>query len=317
MTALTNKALLARLADATGVSQAAPDPTQATAPLVPLPQQIIQAVNNGLSELAGVPDYGAVASTRTAMRNDVLLQNFRAFQSSQQTINDATQQLLTALLAGADRAGAQVAVLTGQMQLAQLAATASDAKQVAYGLRLDALETKAVLVASATEANRLDIVKLQAADALLQARATTDEAAIAAAQATANQARDAAALAQKKADDDAAAVLVAVAKADTAQATASAAQQAQAAFAARFRSARVTLPQIPLGGTIDVVVTFAAFADANFTALAEPAGLTLLGLDATEVPTARTASTVTFKIKNVLGLVIAAGGVLNFIALHD
>jgi hypothetical protein len=310
------RARLDQLDEATGIVQTS-GPDQVSGPFLPLPVQIAIAVNTGLSNLAGVDDYHEVATTKTAMRNEMLLQALRAFIASQQAINEATQALLAVLLAGADRTSAQVAVLTGSMQLAQVAAVASEAKQAAAELRLTALEAKDVLIASATEANRLEIVKNTAADALRDARLSQDETAIAAAQATATQARADYATAQAKAEQQAAALLVVLGKADAAQATATAAQTAQAAFAARFRSVRFTLPQIPLAGTVDVVVPFAAFADNAFTAIAEPAGLTLLGLDATEVPTARTASTATFKIKNVLGLTIAAGGVLNFIALHD
>lgn len=57
-----------------------------------------------------------------------------------------------------------------------------------------------------------------------------------------------------------------------------------------------------------------SFPDASYVAIAEPAGLVLLGLDATEVTTARTAISTTFRIKNVPGLVIASGGTLSVFA---
>jgi hypothetical protein len=231
---------------------------------------------------------------------------------------DTLEQLVTQLLVLSNASQEQQLVFAAQQHLATMASQQLATAQAAQDLRLAAVEAKATLTASATESNRLDILVLQANDVLLQARATQDETAIAKAQTTANQAVADAAKAQTTANQDAKDLLTVQGLAKAAQDTATAAQQSLATFAARFRSARVAVPKIDLGTSLDVVVQLSpAYADANYTAIAEPAGLALLGLDATEVPTARTASTVTFKIKNVLGLAIAAGGVLNFIAFHD
>lgn len=233
-----------------------------------------------------------------------------------QLVQVAQQALLSTLASNSDQQSAQVRVLTAQMQLAQTDNQALLAGQAADRLRLTALEAKDVLLLSATEANRLDIVAMQAEAQALEVRAAGDEVALATAQATANQARDAAAAAMQKAEANASALQAVQAKVDTAQAAATVAQQAQAAFAARFRTARVAVPSIAVGLTVDVVITWSpSFNDVNYTAIAEPAGLSLLGLDATELTSARTASSATFRIKNVSGLAVAAGGTLNIIAL--
>jgi hypothetical protein len=301
--------LLQDAARITGAVAAVPDPLGSTLPEAPtVPQQI----NAAVSRLAGVTDYNAVADTKVGMQNEALRLRLAALE----LVVSAQQAVVDALAKGYDKQSAQVQVLTAQLLLAQQNSQALQATQAAAELRLSAVEAKANLVASATEANRLDIISLKAADVLLQAQDSKDVAAIATAQATATQAKADAATAQKKADDDAAAVLVAQAQAKAAQDTATAAQQAVTALANRFRSAVVTVPSMVLGGSIDVVATFPAFADNAFVAIAEPAGLTLLGLDATEVTTARTATSATFRIKNVLGLAIAAGGTLTVFAYH-
>ncbi len=265
------------------------------------------------------PTLDVSAGQQWEMSNYALYYAVRALAAQVQAgqlVQVAQQALLSTLATSSDQQSTQVRVLTAQMQLAQTDNQALLAGQAADRLRLTALEAKDVLIASATEANRLDIVALQAEARALELRAAGDEAALAAAQATASQARELAAAAMKKAEDNATALQLVQAKADTAQTAATAAQQAQAAFAARFRTARVAVPAIGVGLTVDVVVAWSpAFADANYTAIAEPAGLTLLGLDATELTSARTSGTATFRIKNVANLAVAAGGTLNIIAL--
>lgn len=288
---------------------AAPDPLGAGLPVMPTVQQ---QINASISKLAGVPDYDLVADTKVGMQNEALRLRLAALEQ----VVSAQQAVLQAQAAGFTQQSSQLQVLTGQLQLAQQNSQAVQAAQALAELRLAAVEAKATLIASATEANRLDIVKNNAADALRDAKLSNDATAIADAKATATQARTEAAAAQKLAADDAAALLVVQAQVKAAQDSATAAQAAVTALANRFRSATVTVPSMVLNGSIDVVVSFPAFADNAFVAIAEPAGLSLLGLDATEVTTARTASTATFRIKNVLGLAIAAGGTLTFFAYH-
>jgi hypothetical protein len=322
--------LLQDAARITGAVAVVPDPLGSTLPEAPtVPQQIAAAkaelLGTDTPDGAGLPTdlAGLKSLIRTMLGQQQMpsgnwpMSHYRLATrvAALETVQAAQQAVLDALGKGYDQQSATVQVLTANLQLAQQRAQALETKQAAYDLRLAANDAKDTLTANATEANRLDIVALKAADVLLQTRATNDEAAIAAAQTTATQARTVADAAQKKADQDADAVLLVQAQAKAAQDTADAAKQAQAAFAARFRSVRVTLPAIPLLG-LDVVVTFSAFADPNFTAIGEPAGLALLGLDATELPTARTSSTATFRIKP-LSVAIQAGGVLNFLALHD
>lgn len=288
---------------------AAPDPLGAGLPVMPTVQQ---QINASISKLAGVPDYDLVADTKVGMQNEALRLRLAALEQ----VVSAQQAVLQAQAAGFTQQSTQLQVLTGQLQLAQQNSQAVQAAQTLAELRLAAVEAKATLIASATEANRLDIVKNNAADALRDAKLSNDATAIADAKATATQARTEAAAAQKLAADDAVALLVVQAQVKAAQDSATAAQAAVTTLANRFRSASAPVAALSgvLNATLDVVVTFPAFADTAYVAIAEPAGLTLLGLDATELTTARTASSATFRIKNVLGLAIAAGGTLTFFA---
>lgn len=173
------------------------------------------------------------------------------------------EQLVQQYAAGATATSAAVQLLTDRLSLLAATQTASDARQAADEVRLAAVEAKATLTASATEANRLDIVALKAADVLLQTRATNDEAAIAAAQASATQARSEASRAQQKADDDAAALLALQTQLSAVQATASAAQAAAAAnataLAGKLDAAsvqRFTTPTPALTVAVGVAATF-------------------------------------------------------------
>jgi hypothetical protein len=290
------------VADNTGVSLAPADPLAAGVPSVPTVEARLEALRIAITDQEtpiGPP-----------MRNRPIALKVFAMEPRL----DSLEKLFTQVLALSTANQDQLTVLTAQQALGQQASQQLTAAQAAYELRLTANEAKATLTASATEANRLELVKNTAADALRDARLSQDATAIAAAKATADQARAEAATAQKKADEDAAAVLVAQAQAIAADAKATAAQQSVAALAAKFRSATVTVPGMVIGGSIDVVATWPAFADTAFVAIAEPAGLALLGLDATEVITARTANSATFRIKNVLGLAIATGGTLSVFA---
>lgn len=203
MQTLTNKALLARLADATGVSQAAPDPTQQSAPLVPLPTQIVEAVNAGLSQLAGVPDYSAVSSTKVSMRNDVLRQTLNAFQASQQTYNelqDARTVLLEVrfdqLAAGLSATSAEGKATAARVELVRAALLATQSQLDASKADTALVVARLVVVEQQQAADKLADAALAAHEAsqdaqlaLLSARAGTDEALITAAQAAATAAQ--------------------------------------------------------------------------------------------------------------------------------
>lgn len=218
-----------------------------------------------------------------------------------------------------------------RMALAEATLASTQAAQLAQAAQLQFLDAKATLTASATEANTLELAKLQtrqaaaeAQQALLAARLTADEAAITAAQIAANtaqlaanQASAAAATAQAKADADALAVLAAKTTADAALLTAGQAGAATDKLAGRFRTVRVATPAVGLGGTMSVAITWAVpFADASYNAVAEFEGLAVLGL--TAVVTNRTATGCTVTSKNVLGLALLAGaGTITVTAIHD
>jgi hypothetical protein len=215
---------------------------QQGAPVLPLPAQIAEAVNAGLSQLAGVPDYSAVATTKVAMRNDVLRAGLNTFQASQQTYNEL-QDARTALLeqrveqlaAGLSATSAEVRATTARLELVSAARVATQA-QLDANTAADALiVARLVAVEQQQAADRLADAALAAHEAkqdadiaLLSARAGSDEALIAAAQAAAtaaqvraDQAVNAAATAQSTAT-------AAGTAASTAQAAATAAQQAAA-----------------------------------------------------------------------------------------
>lgn len=218
-----------------------------------------------------------------------------------------------------------------RMALAEATLASTQAAQQAQAAQLQFLDAKATLTAAATEANTLDIAKLQtrqAADeaqqSLLAARLTTDEAAITLAQIAANtaqlaatQAQAKADAAQAKADTNATQTLAAKAAADAAQATASQAQAAVDKLAGRFRTVRVATPAVGVAGTMSVAITWPVpFADASYNAVAEFEGLAVLGL--TAVVTSRTATGCTVTSKNVLDLALLAGaGTLTITAIHD
>jgi len=213
-------ALVDALALNTGVSVPAPaDPLGAGVPAVPTVDERLAALRMAITDQEtpiGPP-----------MRNRPIALKVFAHETRLDLLETLTQQLLN----GASATDAEVKATVARLDLLRIALATSNAQQAADEVRLAAVEAKATLTASATEANRLDIIALKAADVLLQAQDAKDATAIAAAQATATQARSEAATAQKKAEDDAAAVLALQAQLATVQATANAAQVSAAANA--------------------------------------------------------------------------------------
>lgn len=217
-----------------------------------------------------------------------------------------------------------------RLALAEAEVARTQAAQALIAADLKLLDAKATLTESATQANAASIVALQklqtaqeAAQALLQARATASETAIAtalqkadAAQFAATAAQLSANTAQAKADADAVAAQAAAATAEAAKTTASQAIAASAAIAGRFRIRQIPTPQVALGGTMTIPVVWETpFADANYNAVAEFEGLSVLGL--TAVVTNRTATGCTVTSKNVLNLqLLAAAGLVTVTAIH-
>jgi hypothetical protein len=229
-----------QLLTATGLDQVGGE-NQQGAPVLPLPAQIAALAGHDTPEAEGLPtDIGGLRSlvhvilgqpqvpagawpmslNRSATRLNLLEPRVALLE-----------QLVQQYAAGASATSAAVQLLTDRLSLLSAAQVASDARQAADEVRLAAVEAKANLTASATEANRLEIAKNTAADLLRDARLSQDETAIAAAQATATQARSEASRAQQKADDDAAALQGLQTQLTAVQATANAAQTAAAANA--------------------------------------------------------------------------------------
>lgn len=214
---------------------------QLGAPVLPLPAQIAALQGLDTEDAEGLP--ADIGGLRSLLRT-ILGQSQVPTGAWPMSLNRSAtrlnlleprvallEQLVQEYTTGATATSQAVQLLTARLGLLAAAQAASDTRQAADEVRLAAVEAKATLTASATEANRLDIVALKAADVLLQTRATNDEAAIAAAQATATQARSEASRAQQKADDDAAGLLALQVQLTAVQATASAAQAAAAANA--------------------------------------------------------------------------------------
>jgi hypothetical protein len=316
MAALTNKALLALLVQSTGVSQLAPDPTQATAPLVPLPQQIAELVGTDTPEADGLPT--SIGGLRALIRTMLGQQQMPTGQWPMSMNRSASR--LNLLEPRVDTQAQDVAVLRAQV------ATLTD---LLGSTRADLLPRLALAEASlltntandAAEAAKQEQVRLKtvaleskqtatdAALALVQTRLTQDEAAIAQAQATATAAK-------AKADADETAAVVAQAIAIAARDTANANQVALNALNARFRLKRLPIPAIGIGatGTLNVVWD-TPFTDDNYNAVAQVEGVALLGL-AADV-TARTATGCTVQLKNGLGIGITlASATVSITATH-
>ncbi|MGI4864203.1 MAG: hypothetical protein ACRYFZ_09800 [Janthinobacterium lividum] len=277
---------------------------------------IDERISTAVDVLAGRQNYLATAGTYPAMRNEQLRQRVAALEQVQAT----QQQFILQLVAGADVASKQMQALGAQLQLQQLAIGVLQTNQAADEVRLAAVEAKATLTASATEANRLDIIKLQAADVLLQAQDSKDATAIAATQATATQARAEAATAQKKADDDAAALLVLQGQLTTVQATANAAQQAAAANAtalagkldaAAVQRFTITTPAVSLvvGTPYAVpVVLPKAWANGNYLVFfTKASGSTLLNVQLSDTAKTGTGFNTTMQTTGLATLAVGAG----------
>lgn len=160
-------------------------------------------------------------------------------------------------------------------------------------------------------------LKLAAAQASLDAlnlKAIAGDQASAEIKAAAARAQATAEAAQAKADTATQAAATARDQAIAARDQAVAAGVAVTSLAARIKTGSVTVPQIGLGTTITVKLTWATpFPTAVYTAVPAAQGLALLGLSADVI--SQTAADVTIQIKNVLGLAIAAGGSVAVIAI--
>ena len=233
MLTLTNKAQLARLLVATGLDQVSNDPDQSNAPLIPLPQQIAAVAGTDTEDADGLPT--TVGGLRSLIRTLMGQAQIPTGTTWPMSLNRSAtrlnlleprvallEQRLEQVADGLDATDAEVEATVARLELLRAALATSDAQQAADAVRLAAVEAKATLTASATEANRLEIAKNTAADALRDAHLSQDATAIAAAQATATQARAEASLAQKKAEYDAAALLVLQAQLTTVQQAAAA-----------------------------------------------------------------------------------------------
>jgi hypothetical protein len=316
MTALTNKALLALLADATGVSQAAPDPTQQSAPLVPLPQQIAELVGTDTPEADGLPT--SIGGLRALIRTMLGQQQMPTGQWPMSMNRSATR--LNLLEPRVDTQAQDVAVLRAQvatltdllgstradllprLALAEASLLTNTANDAAEAAKQEQVRLKTVALESKQTATDTTL-------ALVQTRLTQDEAAIAQAQATATAAK-------AKADADETAAAVAQAIAIAARDTANANQVALNALNARFRLKRLPIPAIGIGatGTLNVVWD-TPFADDNYNAVAQVEGVALLGL-AADV-TARTKDGCTVQLKNGLGIGITlASATVSITATH-
>lgn len=206
------------------------------------------------------------------MQNRTIKVRTDALEARVALLEQLSQQLLT----GAAATDAAVQSTVARLELVRAAGAAMELRVAADEVRLAAVEAKATLTASATEANRLDIAKNTAADLLRDARLSQDEAAITAAQTAANQARDAAVAAQKKADEDAAGLTALQQQLTQAQAAVAANTASLATLAADVAKKlpadavqRFTIPTpavtLAVGTPTVVPVTLPkAFADANY-----------------------------------------------------
>jgi hypothetical protein len=330
MTALTNKALLAQLAQATGLDQVPADPTQATAPFIPLPAQIAALQGIDTPDADGLPtDIGGLRTLIRTMLGQPQMPTGTSWPMSAN--RSATrlnlleprvallEQLVQQYAAGATATDASVKELTARLSLLSAAQAAADARQTADEVRLAAVEAKATLTASATEANRLELIKNAAADALRDARLTNDEALIAAAQATATQAKADAATAQKLAADDAAALTALQGQLATVQATANAAQAAAAANAialagkldaSAVQRFTVATPAVSLvvGTPYAVPVTLPkAWTNGNYLVfLTKASGSTLLNVSLSDTAKTATGFTLTMQTTGLATLAVGA-----------
>lgn len=318
-----------QLCTATGLDQAGGSDQQ-SGPFVPLPVRIAQLEGTYTDDADGLPtDIGGLRSLiRTMLGQQQMPTGLgwpMSMNRSATRLNlleprvELLEQRLQQVAAGADATSAEVKATVARLELLRAAQAASDTRQAADEVRLAAVEAKATLTASATEVNRLDIVKLEAADVLLQARATNDAAAIAAAKAAADQARTEAATAQKKADDDAAALLVLQAQLTTVQQAAAtnatnlaavAADVATRLPASAVQRFTVNLPAV----TIQVLTPYAQtvtlpkpFPNANYLVFLDKAAGGLLNTELGDKDKAAGTFTLTARNTGALSLAMPAG----------
>lgn len=315
-----------------------PDPLGAGVPAVPtVAERIAVAVNTGLSTLAGVDDYAAVSQTRTGMRNEVLRQRVNALEQ----VNEAQQSLLAAL---ADRLGqqdTQLLALAANVELVR-AAGASTQTQLAANTAADAaLAARTTALESQEAADKLaDAAQLayqtsnNARVALLEARATQDEAAITAAQAKADAAQTAAsqaiasaATAQSSVTSAATAAAAAKSQADAAASQASSnaaaltAVQAEVAKKLPADAVRRFVVQVPavsiaLAAPATVAVTLpTAFADASYELFFTKASGGLLNTELGWLNKTAAGFTLTLRNTSLATLALPAGSVEVF-AIH-
>ena len=250
------------------------------------------------------------------------MSNYRS-ASRLDALEPLVQQLTSAVLSLTDTNSA----LQGQLQVQLAAYQTLQASQAADQQHLVAVEAKATLTASATEANRLDIVALKAEDVALKTRATQDEAAIATAQATATQARTEAAAAQKKADEDAAALLVlqgqltqaqAAVAANTASLATVAADVATRLPAAAVQRFTISTPAVTLGTAVSTfnVVLPKAFTDNQYLVFFTPApGAALLNVKFSDTAKLPASFTGTMQQTGLASLLVAASSA-EVLAIH-
>jgi len=311
-----DRLLLDAVAANTGVTLPAPaDPLGAGVPAMPTVQE---QINQGLSTLAGVPDYSVVATTRANMRNEVLRQRLLSLEARTELLEQLTQQLL----AGAKSTDAAVQETRARLELVRVAGlttqsqleanTAADALLVARTAKLETQEAADLLADAAALAYQQ---KNDARVALLEARASQDEAAIAAAltrlaaaEASATQAINAASAAQSTASSASTAAATAQTAANAAQTTANAnaanLSTVAADVATRLPAAAVQRFTVAVPGvTIQVLTPYTqtvtlpkAFASANYLVFMQKASNGLLNTELGD--SAKTASSFSLSVRN-------------------
>jgi len=296
-------------------------------------QQTLSTLQNAVGTGEGAGLQSVDARARLIMGQDYpMLDDGQVWPMSCRNNYFAIAALQVQVQALADTLTARFAEFAPRLDLVQTQLTSVQAQQRADELADQALQAYAQATdAKATEAQARAaeaLAKTQlntAAEASLAAQLGKDEQAIAeararaeAAFALATSATNTAAAAGTQSANAQASATQAISTAAGAQTTATAAQAAVVALAARTRTKRISTPGMAVGATATIKVTWdTPFADSNYT-LSAPAlvGGTLLGLAASI--TAQTAADCTVQIKNVLGLVIAAGaGILEVTAVHD
>jgi len=317
-----------QLCTATGLDQAGGSDQQ-SGPFVPLPVRIAQLEGTYTDDADGLPtDIGGLRSLIHTMLGQQQMPSGQWPMSNHRSATRLNlleprvallEQRLEQVAAGLEATDAEVEATVARLELLRAALATSDAQQATDAVRLLGVEAKATLTASATEANRLELAKNTAADALRDARLSQDATAIAAAQATATQARSEASLAQKKADDDAAALLVLQAQLTTVQQAAAtnatnlaavAADVATRLPASAVQRFTVNLPAV----TIQVLTPYAQtvtlpkpFPNANYLVFLDKAAGGLLNTELGDKDKAAGTFTLTARNTGALSLAMPAG----------